>query len=121
MPSIRLLEKIFDPYVFSLIMVAFALFLLSGIFNILYTASHNPEEFMGAMSRIGPVQSGNLQNFTELVMVFVGYMVFVWGLYLLYDSSRRTQSGARYALIFGLVFVVISSILLAVLFYVKRY
>lgn len=113
------MERLLRPELLAPLAVAAALLLLSGLFNILYTMSHDPSQFLAAMSRIGPVPSQNLQNVTELVLVFLGYAMMVLGSYTLYNAARGSRAAARYRILSGTVLLIVGALLVAALAYVK--
>lgn len=116
---VEAVERLLRPELLAPLAVAAALFLLSGLFNILYTMSHDPSQFLAAMSRIGPVPSHNLQNVTELVLVFLGYAMMVLGSYTLYNAARGSRAAARYRVLSGTALLIVGALLVAALAYVK--
>lgn len=121
MPKIaELIKKILEPAVFAPITVSVALFLLSGIFNVLYTCLHDAQQCAAVHSRIGPVPSSSLQNTTEAILSFTGYAMIVFGLYNLHTSAKRARRGSSYYLAIGLALVIVGVLLVAVMFAAKR-
>jgi len=113
-----ILEKILDPTVLSPLLIAAGLVFLCGLNNILYTLAHNPEDFLKASSRIGPVPSRSLQNFSELVISLMGYLMIVGGCYILYTADRyaHRRSALTYVLIAGMVLIALAALLLMSLY-----
>ncbi len=118
MPQIpRLIAKILAPETLAPLIVAASLFLLCGIFNILYVMLHSPEEFMAVTSRIGPVPSRSYQNFIELAISLVGYLMIVAGYYLLYTGSGKIRGEAvKLSVAMGLTLIIIGSLLVIALY-----
>lgn len=118
MPQIpRFIAKLLNPTILAPLIVAASLLLLCGIFNILYTMIHSPEEFIAVTSNIGPVASRSYQNFIELAISFVGYLMVVAGYYLLYTGSGKIRGeAAKLSVATGLILIVIGSLLVIVLY-----
>ncbi|MEM1508901.1 MAG: hypothetical protein QXY49_04010 [Thermofilaceae archaeon] len=113
----RFITKILDPIILAPLIIAASLFLLCGVFNILYTMIHSPEEFIAVTSIIGPVASRSYQNFIELTISFVGYLMVVAGYYLLYTGSGKIRSEtAKLSIATGLVLIIVGSLLVIVLY-----
>jgi len=111
--------KLLKPELLAPLAVTAALLLLSGVFNILYTMSHDPSQFLAVMSRIGPVPSQSLQNATELMLVFFGYAMIVFGSYNLYNAARGSRAAVRYRILSGTALLIVGALLIAALFFVK--
>jgi len=119
---IRVVEaarKLLKPELLAPLAVMVALLLLSGVFNILYVLSHDPSQFLAAMSRIGPVPSQSLQNATELFLAFFGYAMAVLGAYNLHSAARGSRAAVRYKIASGTALLIVGVLLVAALFFVK--
>lgn len=117
----ELLDKLLKPELLAPLAVAVALVLLSGLFNLLYTLLHEPGQFLAASSTVGPVRSENLQNLTELMLVFTGYAMIVWGLYTLHGGAGGSRAPSKYSVIIGTTLVVVGVLLVLALYYAKEY
>lgn len=112
--------KLLDPPILAPLVVLAALFLISGIFNVLYTCLHDAEQCAAAHARIGPVAGTNLQNTTEVILSFMSYAMIVYGLYALHGLSRRTRKDLVIVLALSLTLIIVGTLLLTVMFYAKR-
>lgn len=114
---VRFLSKLawlLEPRVLAPLIVAVSLVFLCGLNNILYTLVHNPRDFLAVSSRIGPVPRRDLQNFTELVIAFIGYSMVIIACYMLYSSERymHRRSSLTYMLIASLVLLIMGILLI---------
>lgn len=115
----ELLNRLLSPDFIAPLAIAAALLLLSGIFNILYTMLHDPDQFLAAMSRIGPVPSQSLQNLTELILVFTGYAMIVLGSYTLYNAAKGYRRAVKYVLPVAITLILVGALLVVALSYAK--
>lgn len=117
---LELVKRILEPTILGPLAVMLALFLLSGVFNVVYTCLHDVNQCAAAHSRIGPVPGTSLQNTTELILSFMGYAMMVYGFYGLYDSFRRARRDFTRVVLINLILIVVGLLLIAVMYYAKR-
>jgi len=115
----RLVRRVLEPELLAPLVVAAALFILSGVFNVLYTCLHDAEQCAAVHSRVGPVPSDSLQNTTEIILSFMAYAMMTYGIYSLRNALARTRRSSL-AIATGLALVIMGALLLAVMFAAKR-